>query len=119
MAVLAASAAAPCNAIRWSALMNLRLKTLTATAVFALLASGCASSGGDADRMTVEQASRMFKQGDELVKKGEQVRVAGKAQIAEGEQKIAEGDKMIEKGEALKSESERVFREASKSAKAD
>ncbi|MEZ5650491.1 MAG: hypothetical protein R3E87_08070 [Burkholderiaceae bacterium] len=69
--------------------------------------------------MTVDQASRVFKQRDEMVKKCEEVRVAGRAQVAASEQKIVEGAKTIEKGQALKSESERVFRNASKSTTLD
>ncbi len=93
--------------------------TLGIVSVIAALSAGCASSSPDLAKakqqtVSVGDASRQWKQGNDLVVSGEKVKAKGSQLAAEGQKQIAEGDSLISRGKTLMSESENAFRDASK-----
>ncbi|MGE0313509.1 MAG: hypothetical protein AB7P21_18010 [Lautropia sp.] len=99
--------------------MNRPTWILSLAAVAVLTTAGCASTPkqemAKPGTMTLEAASRQYKEGALMVENAEKDRKKGEDKIAEGKRQIDEAKIKVERGQTMMSESERVFRENSRS----
>ncbi len=99
--------------------MNRTHWILSLAAAAVLTTAGCASAPKQETArpgtMTLEAASKQYKEGAVMVESAEKDKKKGEDKIAEGKRQIDEAQIKVERGQNMMSESERVFRENSRS----
>ena len=92
---------------------------LSLAAAALLTTAGCASAPpkemAKPGTMTLEAASKQYKDGALMVEGAEKDKKKGEDKIAEGKRQIDEAQIKVERGQTMMSDSERVFRENSRS----
>ena len=92
---------------------------LSLAAAAVLTTAGCASAPKQqataAGGMSLEAASKQYKEGTVMVEGAEKDKKKGEEKIAEGKRQIDEAQIKVSRGQTMMSESENVFRENSRS----